>query len=127
MCYNCSMIMKTYDSFKTAAFTGYAIPPELLETVRPWILEQFRQWGIDRKDTFNPAWDLGFAELQDLQDKHTAFKKLAWIYKESTLDFDSLGRSRIKQSQRKFKRDAGGRIGKGFYRYALKAFYLFQA
>ena len=120
-------LKRDYDTFKTAAFTGYAIPPELLETVRPWILEQFRQWGIDRKDTLNPAWDLGFAELAHLRDKHTAFTTLARIYKESTMEFDALGRSRIKQAQRKFKADAGGRIGKGFYRYALKAFYLFQA
>ena len=120
-------LRRDYDTFKTAAFTGYAIPAELLETVRPWILEQFRQWSIDRKDTFNPAWDLGFAELAALQDKHTAFATMAKIYKDSTLEFDSLGRSRIKQAQRKFKADAGGRTGKGFYRYALKAFYLFQA
>ena len=119
-------LKRDYGTFKTAAFTGYSIPPQLLETVEPWILEQFRQWNIDRKDTFSPAWDLGFAELRDLQDKHTAFTTLARIYRDSTLDFDSLGRSRIKQSQKKFKADAGGRVGKGFYRYALKAFYLFQ-
>jgi len=118
--------MRTYDSFKTAAFTGYAIPPELLETVRPWIQEQFRQWNLDHRDEFNPEMDLGFAELGGIQDKHTAFTTLATIYRDSTCDFDALGRSRIRQAQRKFKRDAGGRVGKGFYRYALKAFYLFQ-
>ena len=119
--------MKTYDSFKTAAFTGYAIPPELLETVRPWIEREFQQWGIQEDRKIWSKSDLGFAELRDITQLDQAFTTLATIYKESTEEYDSLGRSRVKQAQRKFKRDAGGRIGKGFYRYALKAFYLFQA
>jgi hypothetical protein len=117
---------KTYDSFKTAAFTGYALPPELLETVRPWIEREFRQWSIDHAEEILPAWDLGFAELRDITTQDQAFKTLARIYRESTLEYDALGRSRVSQAQQKFKRTAGGRVGKGFYRYALKAFYLFQ-
>jgi len=119
--------MKSYDSFKTAAFTGYAIPPQLLETVRPWIEEQFRQWNIDRKERILPAWDLGFAELRDITTKDQAFRTMADIYRMSTIDVDALGRSMQSRLQKRFIADAGGRVGKGFYRYALKAFYLFQA
>jgi|DEB0MinimDraft_6_1074348.scaffolds.fasta_scaffold13363_3 hypothetical protein len=120
-------LKRDYDTFKTAAFTGYAIPPELLQTVRPWIEEQFRQWNIDRKERILPAWDLGFAELSDITTKDQAFRTLADIYRMSTIDVDALGRSMQSRLQKRFIKNAGGRVGKGFYRYALKAFYLFQA
>lgn len=120
-------LRRDYDTFKTAAFTGYAIPPELLETVRPWIEEQFRQWGIAEDRRIWPQSDLGFAELRVITTKDQAFRTMAEIYRMSTIDVDALGRSMQRRLQKRFIKNAGGRVGKGFYRYALKAFYLFQA
>lgn len=119
--------MKSYDEFKSVAFTGYAIPPQLLETVRPWVEGEFQHWHIDLKDTVNPGLDMGFAELRDITTQDQAFRTLANIYRMSTMDVDALGRSMQKRLQKRFITTAGGRVGKGFYRYALKAFYLFQA
>jgi len=54
--------------------------------------------------------------LRDIQDFDQAMKLLAWSVKEQQLDG--------KRAYNKFLKDAGGRVGKGFYRIALKAYYL---
>lgn len=101
-----------YEVFQTMAFTQYKIPNQILETVRPWIMEQLKhedgRWGS--RD------DLGFAELKDIQTVEQGMKEMAeqiwWMSFEN------------KRTYNKFLRDAGGRIGKGFYRIALKTCYL---
>lgn len=106
----------SYDAFKVLAFTQYGINPELLEVVRPWVekeIGEYHNWGKGSS--------LGYAELQDIQSIPQAMEKLKEIIWQSTL------METPKQTARelnKFYKDAGGRVGKGFYRYALKAYYL---
>jgi hypothetical protein len=106
----------SYDNFKTLAFTQYGINPEPLEVVRDWVEKQigeYHNWGKESS--------LGYAELCDIQTIDDAMAKLKEIIWQSTL------METPKQTARelaKFNKDAGGRVGKGFYRYALKAYYL---
>ena len=117
MCYNC--IMKaTYKEFKTVAFT-YGIPGQILDVVEPWI----QRHGPYGKGVHKRS-DLGYAELSDITSLDQALKHLVQIINESSM-YETEAKS--KRARDRFIADAGGRIGKGFYRYALKAFYLFQA
>ena len=113
----------TYKEFKTVAFT-YGIPGEILDVVEPWIQQQCREWSIERKDVIVPDWDLGYAELQDITKLDQALKHLLTIIYEATC-YET--KAKTKRARNKFIADAGGRVGKGFYRYALKAYYLFRA
>lgn len=107
----------SYDAFKTLAFVQYGINPQPLEVVREWVENE-----IDYHPTFNSrADDLGYAELGDIQTIDQAMTQLSVIIKMSS-EMET-----PKQTERelaKFYKDAGGRVGKGFYRYALKAYYL---
>lgn len=107
----------TYDSFKTQAFVQYGIPVEPLEVVRNWVLKEIG----DTIYMGHPCDDLGFAELGDVDtiDKAmTELKEIIW--RSSLMETEKMTARELK----KFYKDAGGRIGKGFYRYALKAYYL---
>lgn len=104
-----------YDSFKTMAFIEYGINPQPLEVVRSWVLQHSRQGFYHKGD------DLGYAELADIQTVNDAMAKLKEIIWQSTLmETDKKTAKALEQ----FNKDAGGREGKGFYRYALKAYYL---
>lgn len=116
-CYNCGMA-STYKEFKTVAFT-YGIPGQILDVVEPWI----QQHGPFGKDVHKSS-DLGYGELRDITTLDQALKHLVEIINESSM-YETAAKS--KRARNKFIADAGGRVGKGFYRYALKAFYLFQA
>jgi hypothetical protein len=105
----------SYDAFKTLAFTGYGIPPSILEVVRPWV-EQETRHGF-----FNKADSLGYAELSDIQSIKDGMDTLNEIIHSSTLMETP---KKTAKEREKFLKDAGGRIGKGFYRYALKTYYL---
>jgi hypothetical protein len=105
----------SYDAFKTLAFTQYGISPQLLEVVRPWVEKHSRAGFWSKSD------DLGFSELGDIQDIDTAMKQLKEIIWMATLMETPKKTARALE---KFNKDAGGREGKGFYRYALKAYYL---
>jgi hypothetical protein len=105
----------SYDAFKTLAFSGYGISPQLLEVVRPWV-ENECQDGFHNK-----ADDLGYAELADIQSVDEAMKKLNHqIWMATTMETPK----KTARELEKFNKDAGGRVGKGFYRFALKAYYL---
>jgi hypothetical protein len=106
----------SYDAFKVLAFTQYGINPQPLEVVRDWVENQigeYHNWGKSSS--------LGYAELSDIQTISDAMDKLKEIIWESTLMETP---KKTARELEKFNKDAGGRVGKGFYRYALKAYYL---
>ena len=107
----------SYDTFKTLAFVQYGINPQPLEVVREWVENQIGDYPyIGHK-----ADDLGFGELGDVQTVDDAMNKLKEIIWQSTLMETP---KKTARELAKFNKDAGGRVGKGFYRYALKAYYL---
>ena len=105
--------MRTYDNFITQAFIGYAIPPEILRVVQPWVEKECDQgfWGATD--------DLGYAELADTTTFDQAMKILAEDLKWQQVEG--------KRAYNKYIKTAGGKVGKGFYRRALKAYYLMEA
>ena len=106
----------SYDAFKTLAFTQYSIPNQILETVRPWIESQIDiNWPKRKEDT------LGYAELGNVQTVEQGMKILNEIIFQATLMETP---KKTAKEREKFLKDAGGREGKGFYRYALKTYYL---
>jgi len=107
----------SYDAFKVLAFTQYGINPQPLEVVREWIEKEIGDYPY----IGHPADDLGYAELGDIQTIDDAMVKLKKIIWQSTLMETS---KKTERELEKFNKDAGGRVGKGFYRYALKAYYL---
>ena len=109
----------TYKEFKTVAFT-YGIPGQILDVVEPWI----QRFGLDTMFEIHPEDDLGYAELRDITSLDQALKHLVQLIADAS-QYETAAKS--KRARDRFIADAGGRIGKGFYRYALKAFYLFQA
>jgi len=104
--------MRDYDNFKFLAFSGYAIPGQVLDVVRPWVEKECGQgfWNVED--------DLGFAELADITTLDQAMKILAEDLKCQQVEG--------KRTYNKYLKDAGGRVGKGFYRWALKAYYLME-
>ena len=107
----------SYDNFKTLAFIQYEIDPQPLEVVRSWVEDQIGDYPFlgSLEDS------LGYAELSDIQDIDTAMNKLKEIIWMSTLMETP---KKTARELTKFNQTAGGRVGKGFYRYALKAYYL---
>ena len=105
--------MRDYDGFITTAFIGYAIPPEILRVVQPWVEQECGEgfWGVED--------DLGFAELANTTTIDQAMRELQVILKMMEVEG--------KRAYNKILKDAGGRVGKGFYRRALKAYYLMEA
>lgn len=101
-----------YDAFKTLAFTQYQIPPQVLEVVRPWVESHYSIMRTER----HPGSDLGYGELGDIQTVEQGMlqmkEQLDWMRIEGKRHYD------------KFVKTAGGREGKGFYRWALKTYYL---
>ena len=108
----------TYREFKTVAFT-YGIPGQILDVVEPWI----QQHGPFGKSIYKRS-DLGYAELQDITTLDQALRHLVQLIDDAS-QYETAAKS--KRARERFIADAGGRVGRGFYRYALKAFYLFQA
>ena len=102
--------MRDYDNFKLLAFNQYGIPPQILEVVRPWVEEQCRHGFYHKED------DLGYAELADITTLDKALKILQEDLKIQKIEG--------KRNYNKYLKDAGGRVGKGFYRWTLKAYYL---
>ncbi len=112
-----SVLKMSYDSFKTVAFTQYGIPNQILEVVRPWIEKEIGDYTFKGHN----GDDLGYGELGDIQTIDDAMDKLKEIIWQSTLMETP---KKTAKEREKFLKDAGGRVGKGFYRYALKAYYL---
>ena len=107
----------SYDNFKTLAFTQYGINPELLEVVRDWVENEIGDYAFKSHNGDN----LGYGELGDIQTIDDAMDTLKQIIWQSTLMETP---KKTDKEREKFLKDAGGREGKGFYRYALKAYYL---
>jgi len=106
----------SYEAFQTLAFTQYGIPNQILEVVRPWIEKEigtYHNWG---KET-----SLGYAELVDVQTVEQGMNQLNSIIQMATIMETP---KKTAKEREKFLKDAGGRVGKGFYRYALKTYYL---
>ena len=104
--------MRDYSNFKLLAFSQYAIPPQILDVVQSWVEQECGEgfWGVED--------DLGFAELADTTTFDQAMKILAEDLKWQQVEG--------KRAYNKYIKDAGGRVGKGFYRRALKAYYLME-
>lgn len=62
--------MIDYDGFKTQAFIGWGIPPQLLDSVQPWVetndehVEYITRWHYEQGQ--DPKRDLGYGELQSI-------------------------------------------------------------
>jgi len=116
-----------YDAFVTTATTAYGVPAEILHTVRPWVEGELTQEDCTdiqlTPEDYSPENDLGYAELASITTVPDAMRSLNTIIQIST-DEDTVIRSQRARAQ--FLKDAGGRVGKHFYRYALKAYYLTQ-
>ena len=108
----------SYDAFKTLAFTGYGISPQLLEVVRPWV-----ENNIPERSSAFPSASLGYGELVDIQTIDAGMRAMKEIIENSTLMETPKKTARALE---KFNKDAGGREGKGIYRYALKTFWLMR-
>ena len=106
-----------YEAFQTLAFTKYNIPNEILLTVRPWVMKELMPWDSEgRLITDSRSDSLGYAELRDIDTVEQGMERMAEIIKWQRFEG--------KRTYNKFLRDAGGRVGKGFYRIALKTCYL---
>lgn len=123
-CYNCCM---NYDAFVTLATTAYGVPSEILQVVRPWVESELTAEDVKEMQlhphTYSPHIDLGYAELSSITTVPMAMQYLNTIIKIST-DEDTARKSQRARAQ--FLQDAGGRVGRHFYRYTLKAYYLTQ-
>lgn len=111
----------SYVKFKRIA-REYGVKTEPLNVVRPWVLDNCSWAGWMWLDKlYSVENDLGYAELADIQTIPDAMNAL----KECYLNCTTMETERkTKKAQEKFNMDAGGRVGHGFYRYALKAYYL---
>jgi hypothetical protein len=107
----------SYEAFQVLAFTQYGIPNQILEVVRPWVEKEIGDYPYSGHTADN----LGYSELGDIQSIDDAMDKLKEIIWQSTMMETP---KKTAKERKKFLEDAGGRIGKGFYRYALKAYYL---
>ena len=109
---------RNYNAFQTQAFNA-GIPNELMLTVRDWVETHYTVKGGSR--IVSPTDDLGYAELADITTLEQAFDKIKEHILMGTLMETDAKTERAKQ---KFYKDAGGRVGKGVYRIALKGYYL---
>lgn len=112
--------MRNYNGYVTAAFTA-GIPAELMNTIRPWVENHYAvQYPDEEIGVTN---DLGYAELADITTVEEAFNRIKTSIKMATEE-DTIAKT--KRARNKFFKDAGGRVGKGVYRLALKGYYLFK-
>jgi|DEB0MinimDraft_6_1074348.scaffolds.fasta_scaffold89429_1 hypothetical protein len=114
---------RNYNAFQTQAFNA-GIPNELMLTIKDWVLQQARDYHLDDnedREWMTPTCDLGYAELADITTLQGAFDKIKQHILMATLEDTDAKTERAKQ---KFYKDAGGRVGKGVYRIALKGYYL---
>jgi len=123
-CYNCCM---NYDAFVTTATTAYGVPSEILQVVRPWVESELTPEDVQQMQlsshTYSRDTDLGYAELSSITTVPEAMRYLNTIIKMAS-DEDTAQKSQ--RARAEFLKDAGGRVGKHFYRYTLKAYYLTQ-
>ena len=115
--------MSQYDSFVTYAFTQHQIPSSLLHRVRAWVESEMpcSQGNCSRIHSKNR--DLGYAELGDITVLTEAMAQLQACITMSTVQETD---RKTERARAQYIQDAGGREGKGFYRYALKAYYLYH-
>ena len=114
---------RNYSAYQTQAFHA-GIPNELMLTVRAWVLQQAEEMSMnDLGDSswHSPTNDLGYAELADIVTVAQAFDMILAHIKRATEHETPVQTAR---ALRQFLTDAGGRVGKGVYRIALKGYYL---
>jgi len=112
--------MRNYNGYITAAFTA-GIPSELMNTMRPWVENHYAVEYPD--ESIEVSSDLGYAELTGITTVEQAFDRIKTAIMMATAE-DTIAKT--KKAKIKFYKDAGGRVGKGVYRYALKGYYLFK-
>jgi hypothetical protein len=112
----------TFDDYKFICFSN-KISPELIESCRPFINQhQYLFNKLDRDENFtNAESDLGYAELEDINNKSQSIEVIKKAIFDSTLDFDKNGRSLIKVRTKQLIKDPGKHIR----RLVLKSFYLY--
>ena len=114
---------RNYGAYQTQAFTA-GIPNELMLTVKDWVLKESRDYDLDNNENrswMTPTNDLGYAELGDITTLQGAFDKIKEHIQMGTL-YETTAKT--ERAKKKFYSDAGGRVGKGVYRIALKGYYL---
>ena len=116
---------RNYEAFQTQAFNA-GIPNQLMLTVKDWVLKEAQDFDLDDDLDINQVWmtptdDLGYAELADITSLEQAFNSIKQSILMATLD-DTVRKT--ERNKKKFYSDAGGRVGKGVYRLALKGYYL---
>ena len=109
---------RNYDGFQTQAFNA-GIPNELMLTVKDWVETHHTVKGGGR--SVSPTDNIGYAELADITTVEQAFDKIKQHILMATL-YETPAKT--KRAKKKFYKDAGGRVGKGVYRIALKGYYL---
>ena len=116
---------RNYEAFQTQAFNA-GIPNQIMLTVKDWVLKEARDLHFDLDDVSEREWmiptnDLGYAELADITTLEQALNSIKQSILMATLD-DTVRKT--ERNKKKFYSDAGGRVGKGVYRLALKGYYL---
>ena len=113
---------RNYDAYITQAWNA-GIPAELMNTVRPWVESHHTVKTYDEHDRawFGVDSDLGYAELKDITSLEQAFEKIKNCIFMATL---METKAKTERAKKKYYKDAGGRVGKGVYRVALKGYYL---
>ena len=116
---------RNYEAFQTQAFNA-GIPNQIMLTVKDWVLKEAHDFDLDDDLDINQVWmtptnDLGYAELADITSLEQALNSIKQSILMATLD-DTVRKT--ERNKKKFYSDAGGRVGKGVYRLALKGYYL---
>ena len=106
-----------YAGFQTLAFAQYGIPTQPLQVVREWIEREFWLWDTDNDRVIVPSWDMGYAELADIQTVDQGMRALR--------DYAQGWEAEGKRAFRRWLANPSPR-GRGFYRIALKTYYLCQ-
>jgi len=113
-------VARNYETYQLLAFNN-SIPNELMITMRDWVVKEIPDWSDE--DRISPTDDLGYAELADIVTVDQAFnaiKECIWMTTQMETE------KKTEEAKKKFYKDAGGRVGRGVYRYALKGYYLLE-
>jgi hypothetical protein len=83
--------MIDYNGFKTQAFIGWGIPPQLLDSVQPWVetndehVEYITRWHYqpDSESVRNSASSLGYGELISITTVDQGMQELKQAVEEA--------------------------------------------
>jgi len=111
--------MNKWEDFKFLCFSQ-DIDCEVIEACKDFISKDYHIENGWFPNTAIVASDLGYAELADIISVEQGLKEIKECIWMSTLDYDSLGRSKQKILLKRLRRDPGKHIK----RLALKTYWL---